>query len=202
MTSLSPKWMIVLLLFANADAQTDTDKTEPLYWFWSAQCDALQLRVGISVDNAQNFSWAVPLCHGTWEQRELAGDSIRIEKVLTISRSVTWSGYRDEAQVTPAGDKIEVNIWVAGAQTEGTIIGLTFTSESLRSIVMNTTFYASPDAESSIELAPGFIFRTAPTGRRSGVDPNESLPRMYDPQQQCVECDRQNMNGLSLASDP
>ena len=130
----------------------------------------------------QNHQWSVPLCHGTWKERELAGDKIRIEKKLEAPRSISWSGYTDEVQVSPAGDVIEANIWLAGAEPDGMIIGVTFQSKSLDSILMNTIFHASHHAESSIEVAPGIMVRSTPTGNQYGVDPRVSWDLPSDAQ--------------------
>lgn len=177
--------MILLVLIAAfpLSAQGETAVTEKLYWFWSTDCNAVELGMQISISEVANYNWSVPLCHGTWKERVLAGDKIRIEKKLDVTRSIVWSGYRDEVQVSPAGDTIEVNIWLAGAEPDGVIIGVSFVSESLNSILMNTIFHASHDVESSIEVAPGLIVRSRPTGNQYGVDPWESwvLPEGKQP---------------------
>ena len=163
-------------------AQDEAAAPEQLYWFWSTDCEAFDLRVRVSIDELQNYEWSVPLCHGTWKERKLASDKIRIKKKIQAPRSISWSGYRDNVQVSPAGDTIEANIWLAGAEPDGMIIGVTFYSESLDSILMNTIFHASHHVESSVEVAPGLIVRSRPTGNQYGVDPRESWAPPSDTQ--------------------
>jgi hypothetical protein len=175
--------VFLALVFAfPVGAEDETPAPEKLYWFWSTDCRAVDLRLRISIDELQNYEWSVPLCHGTWKERELAGNKISIEKKLETPREISWSGYTDEVQVSPAGDKIEGKFWLAGAEPDGMIIGVTFFSESLDSILMNTIFYASHDSESSIEIAPGVIVRSTPTGYEYGIDPRVSWDLPSDSQ--------------------
>jgi hypothetical protein len=160
--------IVLLAIFVAFVVNSQEIATEPdrLYWFWSTECDERELSITVSIDELTNYSWSVPLCHDTWAKRERAGDKIRIRFDFEAKRSFSWSGYTDEVQFNPVGDTINGNIWLAGSEPDGMIIGVTFSSEALDRILMNTIYHASPHKESSVEVSPGLVVRSAPKKSR------------------------------------
>ena len=70
--------------------------------------------------------------------------------------------FQGEYPTTPQ-EPIEVNIWQAGAEPGGVLLGISFATKN--QIVLNTLHFAAPNRSSEMLLDPGLLIRTYPLPR-------------------------------------
>lgn len=74
-------------------------------------------------------------------------------------RSMVWSEYRDEI-VSPAKQRIKCDIWMAGADENAIILGVSCNRSD--TILMNTLHLASPSSEVRSKIAGALVVVTSP----------------------------------------
>ncbi len=130
-------------------------------WFWFATCGGPALTVEVQLDGIVLDKTTVPLCSAprgsAAEQGQKEG---RIEFTFAATRTIVWEGYRDTPDKTPAGQHIEGNIWLAGADPDALILGVSFVTG--KTILMNTTHIARPKERVVTGIGRGLVLVTYP----------------------------------------
>lgn len=85
-------------------------------------------------------------------------------------RSIIWSGYRDDDVVSAAKRRIVCDIWMAGADEDGIILGVSF--DRCSAILMNTLHLGLPTAVAQSEITGGLMVVTSPVTEKK---PNRAL---------------------------
>ena len=91
------------------------------------------------------------------------GQAGRIEFAFAPRHEIRWSGYKDTADRSRAGQLLEVNVWQAGADPDAMTIGVSVMT--LKTIFMNTVHIAHSDRRDESTLAPGLTLETYPVTR-------------------------------------
>ncbi len=102
--------------------------------------------------------------HGVLATRpEMLPDSLRERYTRAIfffrpARSLEWDDVR-----TPAGERIEGNVWRAGADSDAVLLGISFVSRDR--VLLNTIHIAALDSSTAFPLAAGIRSVTLPNKR-------------------------------------
>jgi hypothetical protein len=110
----------------------------------------------VRLDATHLFRSTFPICR-------VSPDFLSTEKHITFrftsTRALVWRGYRSDAgETTRAGRAFEVDIWEAGADSAGPILGVV----TRGTIFMNTLHIAEASKRASTELADGLVLSTYP----------------------------------------
>ncbi len=144
---------------AQAGARAPSQATDT-GWYWFATCGGPSMTLELEFDTVTVYRASFPICRASTRSAATQGQGARIEFRFQSGRPIAWSGYRDAVDTTRNGEVIEANVWLAGADPEAMILGLTF----MRShrILMNTVHIAHPPTIDSTVVAPGIVVRTSP----------------------------------------
>ena len=149
---------IGLALLMASPLPTWTSAAERPVWFWHEDCSGRRMALEITLDGKRLLRQTFSVCRRLRDSREAGDDKIRVEFIAP--RAVTWDGYRDENNTTPAGAKLETQIWQAGADPDAMILGVDVMASG--GIYMNALHVARINRESRSEIGPGFVVRTFP----------------------------------------
>jgi hypothetical protein len=90
---------------------------------------------------------------------------------FTAPRAIVWQGYKDADETSPANQKILGDIWLAGADPDCLILGITFGGRD--SNYMNTLHIAHAYQRDESIIASGLIIVTAPIEEKKTKTPNK-----------------------------
>ena len=112
------------------------------------------MSIEIQLDGSTISRTEFPVCRAERDRPESQGQHIgRIRFSFKPSRSIVWKGYRDEKDVTKAGQTLDADIWQAGADPDALVIGVSFSDRN--AIHMNTIHIAHPTRRDESEVAQG-----------------------------------------------
>lgn len=151
----------IMLLIITAAAPTVASDEGPV-WFWFATCGGPVLRLEVRLDQKIIYESSFPLCRAERSSAHSKGQTKKLDFVFNAPRAIVWQGYRDEGEDNTTGQnqEIEGNIWLAGADPDAMILGVSFLSRG--SIYMNSLHIAYPDRRAVAEIEPGLLVITEP----------------------------------------
>lgn len=128
-------------------------------WRWFQPCQRSRtMLLEVRLDTTQLFRSTFLICRVS---RDIQSTKRHITFKFTSARALVWRGYRNDAgETTGAGREFDVDIWEAGADSIGPILGVVAISGG--TIFMNTLHIAAASKRASTELADGLILRTYP----------------------------------------
>ena len=119
-----------------------------LAWVWFSQCDApRQFALEMKVDGRLIHSSTFIACFTRRDENK--------GKQVSFPLSAK-KGHFGEA----AGTRLDVDVWEAGGEMNGMILGVTFTSANR--VWLNTLHFAEIDRPSTSTLAHGIVMKTYP----------------------------------------
>jgi hypothetical protein len=130
-------------------------------WFWFSTCGGPMMTLELQLDKATIYKGSFPLCRAERESIASDGERSNIEIAFRPSRAIVWTGYQDEPQTTKANQRLECDLWQAGADPNAMLIGVGVMSKN--QIYMNTIHVASPSERRRSEIASGLVILTYPT---------------------------------------
>ncbi len=129
-------------------------------WYWFEDCTDKKMNLAVMLDGNTIYNASFPTCK---KERSLHSKTKK-QKVLEFhfvsTRAITWEGYLDEDNTSKVGQEIEGNIWLAGSEPEGLILGVSFVSNN--HIVMNSMHFAHIGDKNDSEIVPGLFVATTP----------------------------------------
>jgi hypothetical protein len=154
--------MILLRALLIAVAMTGTAQAaqEGDVWFWFAACGGPTLNLEVRFDQKAIFKSWFPLCRAARSSFYSEGQRRRLHFDFKPRRSIVWEGYREEHNTTTPNQSIEGDIWLAGADPDALLLGITLMTRD--SIYMNTIHIAHPSLRDQPEIAPGLVVITTP----------------------------------------
>ncbi len=129
-------------------------------WYRQAKGIAQRMTVEVRLDDKTLFTTTLPIAHTGRSAIPQTSYAKKIRFSFRPERSIVWSGYRDEDVVSPAKQGIKCDIWMAGADEDAIILGVSFNRSD--AILMNTLYLASPTNETWSEIAAGLVVVTSP----------------------------------------
>ena len=149
---------ILFALLASASMSASPEPTMPSsqvsegpVWYWFQNCPGNKsLGLEISRNGIVIFRSSFPICQMPRKDQE--------QKTLVFSFK-GGPAYRAEYHTSPT-EIIEGNIWLAGADPDALILGISFTTR--KRILLNTLHVAKPDSKSVTEIDRGIVVRTFP----------------------------------------
>jgi len=148
------KWSAIAFLCLLGGYSTGAN-ADPDTWRWFGDCPAAQaLAIRVALDRKTLFHKVVPIC------RTATRDNKSFTFVFTAPRPITWSGYRDDDLWTAKAERIEGDIWLAGGEADGLLLGISFSTKT--TIVMNTVHRAKPTEQTGSEIEKGLVITTQP----------------------------------------
>jgi len=133
---------------------------DPDTWQWFGNCPSAQsLAIRVALDGKSLFHRVVPIC------RTAIRDKRSLTFAFTAPRRITWTGYGDTDLQTSKAERIEGDIWLAGAQVDGLLLGINFSTKT--TIVMNTVHRAKPAEQTQSEIERGLVITTEPVRGRN-----------------------------------
>jgi hypothetical protein len=155
-----PQLFATIMLFTAATAGPALASQEGPVSFWFATCGGPMLKLQVRLDQKTIYQSSFPACRTERLSANSVGQKKILQFVFNAPRAIVWQGYRDEDNTTNPDQEIEGNIWLAGADPDAMILGVSFTSH--RSIYMNTLHIAYPDRRQVSEIEPGLVVITEP----------------------------------------
>ncbi len=131
-------------------------------WFWFSTCRGPLMAIEVRLDEVTLYKGSFPSCLASRTSSHSQGQASRLEFVFRPERAIVWEGYREEADTTAPNDRIECNLWQAGADPDVMVIGVTFLDR--RKIYMNTLHIIKPSERSQTDVADGLLVITYPVG--------------------------------------
>jgi hypothetical protein len=158
MRSLTLVYLFSIAVFGKA-AEVPSGSQESPVCYWQAGGDAQRMRLEVWLDDKTIFTTTLSIAHirrSTIPKRSFAR---MIRFSFKPERAIVWSGYRDEDVVSPAKQRVECDIWMAGADEDGIILGVSF--DLSKAILMNTLHVASSTGEAKSKIADGLVVFTS-----------------------------------------
>ena len=117
-------------------------------WGWFAKCDRPNhVALELTVDGRSVHHSVFPAC--------VTHRSKIDEQVVAFGLASKKSHFGE-----PPGSKLEVNLWEAGGESNGMILGVSFMSS--QRVWLNTLHFVAIDRPSSSTLAKGVVVKTYP----------------------------------------
>lgn len=148
-----------ITLFAKAAGAPSGSQEGPV-WYWQAGGNDQRMKLEVRLDNKTIFTTTYSVAQTIRSAIPKRSYAKKIRFSLKPERSIVWSGYRDEDVVSPAKQRIECDIWMAGADGNAVILGVSFDKPDV--VLMNTLHMASPTNEARSEIADGLVVVTSP----------------------------------------
>jgi len=153
-----------VLLFGAAlfgkTAETASSSQEGPVWHWQARGNGQRMKLEVRLDNKTIFTTTFSIAHTPRSAILKRSYAKKIRFSFKPERSIVWSGYRDEDVVGSARQRIECDIWMAGADESAITLGVSFDKPD--AILMNTLHLALPTSEARSEIADGLVVVTSP----------------------------------------
>jgi hypothetical protein len=118
------------------------------------------MKLEVRLDQKIIYQSSFSLCRAERSSAHSEGQKKNLDFVFTSPRAIVWQGYRDEDNTTDPNQEIEGGIWLAGADPDVMILGVSFMSRG--AIYMNTLHIAYPDRRAVSEIEPGLVIITEP----------------------------------------
>jgi hypothetical protein len=131
------------------------------------RCGGHIMKLEVRLDQKIIYQSSFPLCRAERSSAHSEGQKKKLEFVFKAPRAIVWQGYRDEDNTTEPAQDIEGNIWLAGADPNAMILGVSFVSRD--SIYMNTLHIAYPDRRQVSEIEPGLVVITEPVSHSDKI---------------------------------
>ena len=157
------EFIATIMLFAAVAGPAVASQEGPV-WFWFATCGGPVMKLEVRLDQNIIYQSSFPLCRAERSSAHSEGQKKTLDFVFNAPRAIVWQGYRDEDNTTDPNQEIKGNIWLAGADPNTMILGVSFVSRG--SIYMNTLHIAYPDRREVSEIEPGLVVITEPIGPR------------------------------------
>jgi len=129
-------------------------------WFLNVGCNDDGMAIELRLDGSIVYRHEFWICRTLRSAVSNSGTDVKIEFSITPTKAIKWSGYRDEAATSPAGQALEVDLWQAGADPNDVLVGVSVADKT--QIYMNATHIAYPHRASSTTIAPGLLISTHP----------------------------------------
>lgn len=130
---------------------------EPV-WFWFANCGGPKMNLELRLDKKIIYQSSFPLCHAQRSSEYNQGQSKKLHFTFNSPKTIVWEGYRDEDNTTNPNQKIESAIWLAGAEPDALLLGISFVADN--TIYMNTIHIAHPTKRDVSKIASGLVLIT------------------------------------------
>lgn len=159
-TIISLTILLGFTLFSRA-----SELQEGAVWYWQDGGNGQRTKLEVRLDDKTILTTTfavVQTRRATIPKRSYAK---KIRFSFKPQRSIVWSGYRDEDIVSPAKKRVECEIWMAGADESGLILGACFDKPS--AILMNALHLALSTREAHCEIAEGLTIVTTPVAEKS-----------------------------------
>jgi len=168
-TLLALTFLFSVTLLCSA-AEAPSSSQESPVWYWHAKGNGQRMKLEVRLDNKTVFTATFSVAQTGRSAIPKKSYAKKIRFSFKPERSIVWSGYRDQDVVSPAKQRIECDIWMAGADEDAVILGVSFDRPD--EILMNTLHLASPATEARSEIADGLVVVTSPVTEKK---PNKSL---------------------------
>ncbi len=144
----SPRGLAILAVLSAATLARGSEQADDLVWTWFTKCaEPRQIALEVEVDGRVIHTSQFPACLA----HRAANDGRQIAFPLSAKKSHFGE--------TP-GTALEVNVWEAGAEAKGMILGVSFMSP--QRVWLNTLHFAEVDRPSASKLARGIVVKTYP----------------------------------------
>ena len=167
--SLTLVYLFSIAVFGKAAEVPSGSQGRPV-WYWQARGNAQRIKLEVRLDEKTIFTTTLSIAHTGRSAIPKRSYAKKIRFSFKPERSIVWSGYRDEDVVSPAKQRIECDIWMAGADANAVILGVSFGRSD--AILMNTLHLASPTSEARSVLADGLVVITCPVSEKK---PNQTI---------------------------
>jgi len=157
------RFLVRIMLLTVAIAGLAFASQEGPVWFWFAACGGPIMKLEVRLDQKIIYQSSFPLCRAERSSAHSEGQKKQLDFVFNAPRAIVWQGYRDEGNTTDSDQEIEGGIWLAGADPDVMLLGVSFMSRG--SIYMNTLHIAYPDRRQVSEIEPGLVVITEPIER-------------------------------------
>ena len=143
---------------------------EPPVWSWFATCGGPVIELQVRFDEATILEASFPVCRAPRESNSSQGQSAGgLHFTFRPERRITWSGYRDTAEQTKAGEVLTCDLWQAGADPDDLLIGVSF--RTAKDVYMNTLHVAHPSSRDETQIASGLYVVTKPAAAEGANKP-------------------------------
>jgi hypothetical protein len=150
--------VLLFVIATSASAAPQSPASASPVWHWFQNCAAkTTMGVEVTVDGKSVFKSSFPICKTTNAPADSRDGKQRI-LAFTFKGGRTFQG---EYQTTSA-EPVEGNIWQAGADADGLLLGVSFVSKKQNQILLNTIHIAQPDRRSAEEVDTGIFVETFP----------------------------------------
>lgn len=153
--------LVAAIAIAGVLPAAPTTARDDSVWFWFSTCGGPMMTVEVKFDGASLSKTSVPVCRAPRGSAASQGQAGRTDFVFTAPRGITWTGYRDAADRTRAGERIEGDLWQAGGEPDALLIGISFMTTDR--ILINTIHIAHPTRRDETAIARGLVVLTYPT---------------------------------------
>jgi hypothetical protein len=149
--------LLVAALVGPANAQSGGP-----VWYWFATCGGPRMNLEVRLDQKIIYKSSFPLCRAERKSKHSQGQARTLKFSFKPRRAIVWEGYRDEDNTTGSNQEIEGDIWLAGADPDALLLGVSFSTPD--SIYMNTIHIAHPARRDESEIESGLVVVTRPVG--------------------------------------
>lgn len=124
------------------------------------------MNLEVRLDQKVIYKSSFPLCRAERSSVHSQGRARKLHFLFKPRRAIVWRGYKDEDETTDPNQPIAGDIWLAGADPDALLIGISFSTHD--SIYMNTIHIAHPARRDQSEVAAGLVVITNPVGLSKG----------------------------------
>jgi len=153
--------VLILGMLAAAFVQTTNGAqraSDEGVWRWSAECGAPTTIVEVRFGKRTIHRQAVALCRTNAQSGAGNFSGYAISFGFRPNRAITWEGYRDRPDRTPANVVLNVDLWEAGGETNAVLMGISVMTADR--ILMNTVHIVHPGRRDETTVARGLVVRT------------------------------------------
>jgi hypothetical protein len=151
------------MLLATAIVSSALASQEEPVWFWFATCGGPMMKLEVRLDQKILYQSSIPLCRAERSSVHSQGQARKLHFAFNAPRAIVWHGYRDKDDTINPNQAIEGNIWLAGADPDALLLGVSFGTHD--SIYMNTIHLAHPTLRDVSEITSGLVVITDPLER-------------------------------------
>ena len=155
--TLRPAVAILLALVVSPETHwTQTQATRSLaVWYWQTDCrESRLLRLEISLDGRSIYQSSLHICR--LRKEDLPPPKERPGVAFSFRGGHTFQGEIRTSQ----RQVVEANIWQAGGEPDGILMGISFSTGSR--VLLNTLHHAKADHTSKSQLDRGLFVATYP----------------------------------------
>lgn len=150
---------LVALLFCGALlGGKSAESQEQRVWFWFTSCGNEALVLQVTLDGEPLYRATIPICQATREDHTA---SEKVSFTFQPPRAIRWTGYRDDAPTTKAGQTLSADLWQAGADPNDLLLGVSVSDG--RVVYMNAAHVAYPEKLNTTEIEKDLVVTTHPT---------------------------------------